>query len=332
MIKEYCYYCNDDVEYRIEESLIEMNIKDVGFSFLAKIAYCNQCGEELNIPDLSDENVMAANEKYRELKGLIQVNEIKSILYKYNIGQKPLASLLGWGETTIIRYLKGLTPTWEYSQTLLKLMNPEYMLELYKGNKGSLSFVSQRKLYARLMDILDQSEKSLNENKLVSIAEFFLNKLDPDSGESITPLKLQKLVYYAQAWSLSFNKSLFEEDFQAWVHGPVIPSLYVHFKELGSSNIPKVYSFDSSIFDQEEINILDLVWFVYGKYDAKYLERLTHMEKPWIIARQGIDPKERCTNIISKNEIEEYFSSLRKNHDICGEYSLNKYVSNINLG
>jgi len=211
-------------------------------------------------------------------------------------------------------------------------MNPNYILELYQVNKGSLTIVSQRKLYGRLSELLDQGKTSLNENILVSISEYFLNKIDPEAGESITPLKLQKLVYYAQAWSLSFNKSLFEEDFQAWVHGPVIPSLYVHFKEYGSSNIPKVYSFDSSVFDQEEINILDLVWSVYGKYDAKYLERLTHTEKPWIIARQGIDQNERCTNIISKNEIEEYYSSLRKNHDICGEYSLNKYVSNINLG
>jgi len=65
----------------------------------------------------------------------------------YNIGQKPLASLLGWGETTIIRYVKGLTPTKEYSQTLKKLMNPQYMFELYLNNKESLTDVSQRKLY-----------------------------------------------------------------------------------------------------------------------------------------------------------------------------------------
>ncbi|WP_206752174.1 Panacea domain-containing protein [Desulfosporosinus fructosivorans] len=57
-----------------------------------------------------------------------------------------------------------------------------------------------------------------------------------------------------------------------------------HFREFGSENIPKVYSFDASVFEQEELNILDLVWSVYGKYDAKYLERLTHYEKPWVNA------------------------------------------------
>ncbi len=72
---------------------------------------------------------------------------------------------------------------------------------------------------------------------------------------------------------------------------------------------------------------LDLVWSVYGKYDAKYLERLTHAEKPWVNARQGIDHKERCNNIISKQEIQEYYSGLREIHGICSEYSLNLILS-----
>jgi len=330
-MKEYCYSCDADVEFRIEESLITTEIKDMVFSYVAKIAYCNDCGEEIYISELSDDNVSAANHEYRKLKGLIQVSEIESILTKYNIGQKPLASLLGWGETTIIRYVKGLTPTKEYSQTLKKSMNPQYMFEVYLNNKESLTDVSQRKLYTRLMALLDQGQTSLRENKLINISEYFLNKIDPEAGESITPLKLQKLVYYAQAWFLAFNSSLVQEDFQAWVHGPVIPSLYVHYREYGSANIPKVYSFDACVFEQEELNILDMIWSVYGKYDAKYLERLTHAEKPWVNARQGLDRKERCNNIISKQEIQDYYSGLREIHGISGEYSLNKYVSNLNV-
>lgn len=328
-MREYCYHCDADVEFSIKESMIETEIKDVVFSYLAKIAYCNVCGEEIYISELSDENIKAANKVYRELKGLIQVNEIENILTKYNIGRKPLSSLLGWGETTIIRYLNGLTPTKEYSETLRKLMNPKYMMDLYHTNKGALTAVSQRKLYSRLLELLDPGKTSSNKKKLVCVAEYFLNKIDQEAGESITPLKLQKLVYYAQAWSLAFYNSLFEEDFQAWVHGPVIPSLYIHFKEYGSANISKVSSLDSSLLEKGEINVLDLVWSVYGKYDAKYLERLTHIEKPWLDARKGIDQNERCTNIISKENIKEYFSGLRKTYDICSEYSLNKYVSNI---
>lgn len=119
------------------------------------------------------------------------------------------------------------------------------------------------------------------------------------------------------------------DHFITWVHGPVIPGLYIHFKEYGSGNIPKVSFFDSSVFEKEEITVLELVWSVYGKYDAKYLERLTHTERPWLDARAGKDQDERCTNVISKEEIKKYFLGLKKTHDICSEYSLNKYVSNI---
>ena len=331
-MKSYCYNCDNDVDFRVEESIIQRDIKDVNFSYLAKVAFCNECGEEIYIAELSDENTRIANKEYRAIMDLIQVAEIEAILTKYNIGQKPLATLLGWGEATIIRYLKGLTPTRKYSQTLRKLMDPNYMLELFQTNKESLTPVCQRKLYSKLIALLDQGAAAVNENKLFAIAEYFLNKLDPEAGESITPLKLQKLVFYAQAWSFGFHRSsLLEEDFQAWVHGPVIPSLYIHFKEFGSANIPKVYSFDPSVFNTEELYILDIVWSVYGKYDAKYLERLTHIEDPWIGARNGLDKTAICTNVIPKEEIEKYYSTVQKKHEIYNEYGLNLYVSNISL-
>lgn len=66
--QSYCYFCDADVEFRIEESMIETEIMDVVFSYLAKIAYCNVCGEEIYICELSDDNVRAANKKYRESK------------------------------------------------------------------------------------------------------------------------------------------------------------------------------------------------------------------------------------------------------------------------
>ena len=63
------------------------------------------------------------------------------------------------------------------------------------------------------------------------VANWFLAKADYEAGDVITPLKLQKLLYYAQGWTLAIlNKNLFEEDFQAWTHGPAIPSIYRKYK------------------------------------------------------------------------------------------------------
>ena len=59
------------------------------------------------------------------------------------------------------------------------------------------------------------------------VADYFLSLVDEDAGDSMTNLRLQKLLFYAQAWHLALtNRPLFEEDFEAWVHGPVIPSFY----------------------------------------------------------------------------------------------------------
>lgn len=71
-----------------------------------------------------------------------------------------------------------------------------------------------------------------------NVAEYFIALSTPGTSKSITPLKLQKLVYYAQALSHPFNnRFLFEEDFEAWVHGPVSPELYYKYKEYRSNEI-----------------------------------------------------------------------------------------------
>lgn len=64
------------------------------------------------------------------------------------------------------------------------------------------------------------------------IANWFLVTIDREAGETLSHLKLQKLVYYAQVWSLAlFDKPLFDEDFEAWTYGPALPSLYQRFKD-----------------------------------------------------------------------------------------------------
>lgn len=140
------------------------------------------------------------------------------------------------------------------------------------------------------------------------IADWFLCKADRMPKPSMTNLKLQKLVYYAQAWSLVFlAEPLFNDDFQAWVHGPVIVELYNKYKKNPYAlNIPE----NCPELNKNVVDILIQVLNVYGRYNAKYLEGLTHSEEPWINARGGISPEARSNNIISKEEIKKYYSNL----------------------
>lgn len=146
---------------------------------------------------------------------------------------------------------------------------------------------------------------------IFDVAKYFLNKLSYEDESTITPLKLQKLCYYAQAWSYVWDgDKLFEQDFQAWAHGPANSDLYDLYKKYGAREIPIPDEIDLSVFTKEQIETMDVIWNEYGIYDGKYLERLTHQEEPWRNARRGYSPGERCSVIISKESIRDYFSSL----------------------
>ena len=147
------------------------------------------------------------------------------------------------------------------------------------------------------------------------VAEFFLAKAN-SVGEPITNLKLQKLVYYAQAWFLANNhEPLFREDFEAWVHGPVQPDLYHKHKERGSAPIITNLKLEIVInkFNSETLEFLNEVVSVYMQCGAYQLELMTHKEKPWIEARGECEPDEKCDTIISKKTIEEYYASQIEN-------------------
>jgi uncharacterized phage-associated protein len=132
---------------------------------------------------------------------------------------------------------------------------------------------------------------------------YFINTLKPDT------LKLQKLLYFAQGVSFCMNdEELFEEQFEAWVHGPVVPSVYRRYCGYGYNPID--ITFDTGEIDEKQLRVLEYVKDVYGKYDGKYLETLTHTQDPWLYAREGLDPDERNDKEIPKELISDYFLGL----------------------
>jgi uncharacterized phage-associated protein len=152
-------------------------------------------------------------------------------------------------------------------------------------------------------------DQSLKRDKAVQVAYYFIwkNQLDPQVVQ-FTKLKLQKLLYYAQAWNLVFNKSkLFEDEIEAWVHGPAIGKIYRLFKNYDFDKSLKTDDLNFDIFSSIEKKLLDEVWKVYGKYDGQYLEILTHNEVPWQDARKGISETESSQNIISTDLMKEYY-------------------------
>ncbi|MBY0213847.1 MULTISPECIES: Panacea domain-containing protein [Priestia] len=144
--------------------------------------------------------------------------------------------------------------------------------------------------------------------KAKDVAKYFLSVSEPSTPWAITPLKLQKLVYYAQGWYMAIEKKpLFDDDLKAWDHGPVVPELYQDYKKYGYLTIP-VESFYNNkkngkeIFTEKQLEILESVWESYGEYDGKFLEEMTHQEDPWLYTNKN--------QTIEKNVIKKYFGNL----------------------
>lgn len=143
----------------------------------------------------------------------------------------------------------------------------------------------------------------------LQVADWFRGAVDRQAGDSLTHLKLQKLVYYAQAWSLALlGRPLFHEDLRAWAHGPVSLSVWHEFKEHGWEALPPPD--ETPQFDDEATELLRDVLRSYGEHSAKKLEDLTHSEEPWLHARGDLPPEAKSSAIISKEHMKRFYEKL----------------------
>ena len=139
------------------------------------------------------------------------------------------------------------------------------------------------------------------------VARYIVVKQNP-----ITTMKLQKLVYYSQAWNLAWSEEpIFNEDFQAWANGPVCPDLfrYHHGKFVVDATFLQDVGNPDNLSDYQK-DTIDKVLDFYGQKDPSWLSNLTHMERPWKESRNGVAPGEPSSNVISKEIMQQYYSGL----------------------
>lgn len=142
--------------------------------------------------------------------------------------------------------------------------------------------------------------------KIIQVAKYILDKQG-----SMTTMKLQKLCYYCQAWSLAWDEvPLFDEEFEAWANGPVCPALYHMHKGKFVIDKEDIKADYSNAFTENQLETIDKVLEYYSSKEPQWLSELTHMENPWKLARVGCAPGERSTNIITKESMQEYYGGL----------------------
>ncbi len=323
MDKGFCEKCNKLVEYEIKEINDKVEIKGKNYNYKRLIGYCKNCGEEISSNELNDENLIRIDKAYRNEEKIITTEEINQILSKYKIGKKPLSKLLGWGEVTLIRYLNGDVPSKVYSDQLYKILKDEkYMNQLIEENKNLITETAYNKVKKVISEMKEKTYSLEIEKEIEIIAEYIIFK-----GKEVTPLALQKILYYAQGfYKAFFDKFLFDEDCEAWVHGPVYVDIYDKYKEFKSANILIDIDYDiEDIIVDEKRDILDVVVKYFGYYNGKALEKMSHYETPWMNARKGLLPTENSNNIIEKKDIKEYFEKVKEKYDMLNILDIKKY-------
>ena len=281
----FCPECRQDAVYTVKEQRESAELKGAVYEFIAQTAYCEQCAEEVYVAELEDANLKALYDAYRQKNEIISLEDIQAIPEKYNIGRRPLSLLLGWGEQTFSRYYDGDMPTRQYSDILMRLYaDPTHYLFLLEQGKGNLkskkAYEKSKATTERLLDTLVTESQP----KIDGVVDYLLFRC-----RDITPLSLQKALYYAQGFFYAFNDTyLLAEDCEAWVHGPVYSKIYRRYSSYCFDPIDSVDEIDSSVLAGEEQLLLDCVVKHVCCYSGKTLEAFTHTETPWVSARAGL--------------------------------------------
>ena len=139
------------------------------------------------------------------------------------------------------------------------------------------------------------------------VAAYILKRRGPMSA-----MKLHKLIYYCQAWSLVWeDRPIFREPIEAWVNGPVVPDIYN--KHRGEFSLSEWRAGQADALNANDKETINVVLEAYADKDAQFLSDLTHKEQPWQLARIGLSTNERGSHEISLASMMEYYSGLPAN-------------------
>lgn len=136
--------------------------------------------------------------------------------------------------------------------------------------------------------------------KALDIANKIISKTDLEHGDTISNLKLQKMMYYQQGFHLAyFGTPLFDEDIVAWQYGPVVPSVYKEYKSFESNSISTSKEGISLSDDEEEL--FNNVYEEYNQFSAVALMKMTHEESPWKTTE--------INSVISRDKMMSFFKT-----------------------
>lgn len=322
--RAFCEECRDEVDVLIDYKNLENTYKGKIYKYVGKVAYCKNCSSEVYISELEDYNLKSLYDVYRKENDIVSQEIILEIPKKYNIGKRPLSLLLGWGELTYTRYCDGDLPTKKYSDLLKNIYeDPIFYLNNLENNKSVLSDITYKKTKESVLDLL--SEKTNENTKIYLVANYLI-----ENCKDITHLSLQKALYYIQGFFYAFNGTfLFDEDCEAWVHGPVYRVIYDKYKNYIYDPLENEQTLEVDSFNSLEKVVLESVVKNICCYSGKILEEFTHSEIPWIETRGILERTDKTNAVIKKELISEYFLNVKIKYNMLTPNNIEDYTNHL---
>ncbi|MBN2879967.1 MAG: DUF4065 domain-containing protein [Clostridia bacterium] len=313
MKKVYCDNCKNNVEYSIRKNYIE-EYKNCKVNVLENIGVCNSCQKDVFVEELENANLLRLYDKYREINNLITRDDIIKLREKYNISQRDLTAILGWGKMTINRYERGALANKSHNDILKIIIADDIKFYEMVDN----AFLEKRITKKTYDSLFEQKEKS-NDNIYKAIIEKVLThdasifngyrKFDIDRVQTLISYMANK---FDGVYKTSINKMLFYIDFISfkeltqsitglqyikYTYGPVIEKHYYQniiynlqekyvYEEIETSDstntiVKSLNNYDLSIFNTAEQLIIDRVINSLGKLSATKISSLSHEEDAW---------------------------------------------------
>ena len=317
-MKVYCPYCKKEVEYKIEKRELK-EFRGIEVNTFENVAICNECNQDLYVNKIEDENNERIYKIYREKANIIKAEDIVKLREKYDISQRELTAILGFGKMTINRYERGGLPTKSQSDYIKLLIENEdrfieKVKEAYENNnitektykkivsEGQEENISkkgvQENIRRYLKEVLNRKPdiyngyKSLELEKVENIISYIASKV-----KNLTITSLNKYLWYIDM--LSFNKravAITGLTYQNQKFGPTI--VYKKYDELSllddkyqredieteNGNTTKIISnenFNLDKINDSEKEIINTIIKLLKNKKVTDISEMSHREDGW---------------------------------------------------
>ena len=317
-MRVYCPYCKKEVEYKIEKRELK-EFRGIEVNTFENVAICNKCNQDLYVNEIEDENNERIYQIYREKANIIKPEDIIKLREKYDISQRELTSILGFGKMTINRYERGGLPTKSQSDYIkLLIENDDKFIEKVKETyeKNSINDKTYNKIISEEVE-KDISKKEVQDNIRRYLRSVLNRKPDIYNGyksfdlekveniisyiaskvKNLTITSLNKYLWYIDM--LSFNErtvAITGLTYQNQKFGPTI--VYKKYDELSllddkytredieteNGNTTKIISnnnFNLDKISSSEKEIIDTIIRLLKNKNVTDISEISHREDGW---------------------------------------------------